>query len=329
MSMPKQSKYKSNKQSNKGLSNPALYVVGALFSTLPMGIMGAVLGYMGENSNALTGFLWGVGIAVALGVVMLIGYFGWEWMKNDADNGRLRPYMLGGLIVAIVISGWLAMGLGEPSCEEYGDAPYNSCTSYADDGFEVTSGQVWDYFWRKLPPFLLICLLIAYIAHSQVEKNRPKHFKSENDGFSVGIFPENISLDQEDGANHYKYKTFDNVQYAIYVSNLEPEEHSRLQQNQHKSIVSWHEFTVSNVTGLDYSEVKYNDGKKQKSPYVYGSYNLKKDIIYYHLTVARDRKLYELSMYIQPNENDNKTSLDKIFFEFVDSFKFTKKEEHN
>lgn len=167
-------------QSDKGLSNPALYVLLTLFATIPMGLIGAFLGYKSETSNAISGFLWGVGIVAILGIVMVIGYLGWKWIKREANEGKVRPYMLCGLLAAIAISGWFAWGLGGPTCVEQSDDPvHTSCVDYADNGFEATTEQRWAEFWSKLPATIIICLLIAYIAHGQVEKNRPKHFKSE------------------------------------------------------------------------------------------------------------------------------------------------------
>lgn len=300
--------------------------IALLSPMFSFGLLGIILGFIGDDFSPLSGFVWGTGLGFVVLAVCGVGMLGWEWVKKEADEGKMRPYMLCGLLVAIAISGWFAWGLGDPTCIEQSDDPVrSSCVDYADDDFEVTAGQRWEEFWSKLPVTLIICLLIAYIAHSGAEKNRPKHFKSEKDEFSVDIFPETISVDLDDDSRHYKYKTSDSTQYAVYVSDLEDEEYSDVRQNLHKSIMSWHKFTVSSVLGIDSGEVECSDGRKQQIPYIYGSYLLKKDIVYYHLTLTRHRKLYELSMYITPLEHEDKSDLDKAFFKFVDSFRFTKK----
>jgi hypothetical protein len=148
------------------------YVILGLFCTLPMGIMGAIFGLMSETSSAITGFLWGIGIAVALSVVMIIGYLGWEWIKKEADKGKLLPFILVGFIAAIIISGFLAINLGNPSCEEYDSDPRGGCISYADDGYETTSTQHWDKFWSTLPVTTIITSLVAVIVRNEMEKNR-------------------------------------------------------------------------------------------------------------------------------------------------------------
>lgn len=310
----------SKKQSDKGLSNPALYVVLALFATLPMGLLGAFIGYNSETSNALTGFLWGIAIAVSLCLVMVAGYIGWDWLKKDANEGRLRPYMIGGLIAAIAISGWFAWGLGDPTCIESTDPDGRptTCLEYADDGFEATPEQRWSEFWSKLPVTLLICLLIAYIAYSQVEKNRPKHFRSEEDNFSVGIFPETIGVSLDEDGNSYKYSPSYGPKYTIDVTQLE-----NFPSSSHKAlgvVESWHRNIVSAATKVPADKVDYEEGEKQDTPYLYGSYPLKKDTTYYHLTLVRYGKIYSLSMYIQSLEHENKSNIDKIFSEFIDSF---------
>lgn len=307
---------KQNKDTPK-----ALYLL-MLLPVLMFGLMGALLEFIGDSSP-LSGFLWGIGIGLVICVAMIVGMFGWEWIKKEASEGKMRPYMLCGLLVAIAISGWFAWGLGEPTCIEQSDDPvYSSCVDYADDSFEVTAGQRWEEFWSKLPVTLIICLLIAYIAHSGAEKNRPKHFKSEKDRFSVGIFPETISVDLDEDGNSYKHSPTFAPQYVIDVVPLE--DFPRSEYKAMEAVESWHKSIVSAATKVSIEKVDYSEGEKQGTPYIYGSYPIKKDFVYYHLTLARYGKMYSLSMYIKPHESENKADLDKIFFAFVDSFKFTK-----
>lgn len=304
----------------KKVNKIGLVAVISLFTLIPMGVLGA---FLSEN-NRLTGFAWGIGIGIALFVLMGVGTFGWEWIKKEADEGKLRPYMLGGLIVAVLISGWFAWGLGDPTCIESTDTDNrgSSCIEYADDGYEATSGQRWEEFWNKLPVTLVICLLVAYIVHSGAEKNRTKHFRSKEDEFSVGIFPETISVDLNDDGNNYKYKHTFGPQYTVFVTRMKD-----LPMNQKETfelLESWHTSAVTEVLGGKTTKVEYEEGEKQKLPYLYGSYQSKKDITYYQLTLIRFDKVYELGMYIKPHKSESTTALNKIFFEFVDSFKFIK-----
>lgn len=314
----------SKKQSDKGLSNPALYVVLALFATIPMGLLGAFLGYIDDDTSLFTGFAWGIGIAIALLIVMGIGMFGWEWIKKEAAEGKLRPFMLSGLIVAIAISGWFAWGLGDPTCIESTDPDGRptTCLEYADDGFEVTSGQRWEEFWSKLPATLLICLLIAYIAHGQSEKNRPKKFNSKVDRFSVGIFPENISVNLDDDGNSYKYRPYDDIQYGIEVIPLEDFPTDRNEVS--KIVEEWHRKIVSAATKVRGEDVEYNNGEKEHSPYLYSCYTLKKGLAYCQLTLSKNERIYYLTLHLHTSKNDNKRDIDRVFFEFVDSFRFTR-----
>lgn len=313
----------SNKQSENGLSNPALYVVLALFATIPMGLLGAFFGHNSETSNAVTGFLWGIAFAVSLCVVMIIGYIGWDWLKNDANEGKLRPYMIGGLIVAIAISGWFAWGLGDPTCIESTDPDGRptTCLEYADDGFEATTEQRWSEFWSKLPVTILICLLIAYIAHSQVEKNRPKHFKSEEDGFSVSIFPESISVTENENTRLYQYKLIDYLEYAINVVPLTEIPHSK--QDMLKTIKSWQEDVRTDVVNADAKRLSSSSsGTRQRAPFVYAAYEEKDGTIYHSYAFIKYGKIYDLYMFTSKNKGYNGHT---VFFEFVDSFRFTKK----
>jgi hypothetical protein len=160
---------KQNKEMTK-----SFYVLLMLIPVFMFGVLGAGLGLIGDNSNPLSGFLWGVGIGVALCVAMVIGMFGWEWIKKEADKGKLYPYILIGFLVAIAISGFLAINLGNPSCEESSEEPYSSCTSYADDGFEATDEQRWQKFWGTLPVTAIITSLVAVIVRNEMEKNKKK-----------------------------------------------------------------------------------------------------------------------------------------------------------
>lgn len=141
---------------------------------LMFGLLGGFMGAVNEHSNFLSGSLWGIGIGVALFIVSGIGYLVWEWIKKEADKGKLLPYVLVGFVAAIAISGLLAVNLGKPSCDETGDAPYSSCTQYADDGFETTSSQRWNKFWGTLPVTVIIASLVAYIVRNEMEKNKKK-----------------------------------------------------------------------------------------------------------------------------------------------------------
>lgn len=152
----------------KKVNKVGLVAVISVFTLLPMGLLGA---FLGEN-NRLSGFAWGIGIGIALFVVMALGMFGWEWIKKEADKGKLLPYILVGIVAAIAISGFLAINLGNPSCEESGDAPYSSCTQYADDGFEATSTQRLNKFWGTLPVTVIIASLVAYIVRNEREKKK-------------------------------------------------------------------------------------------------------------------------------------------------------------
>lgn len=141
---------------------------------LMFGLLGGFLGAMGKNSNFLSGFLWGIGIGIVLCLGTFVAYFVWDWIKKEADKGKLLPYLLVGFAAAVAISGLLAVNLGKPSCEDTGDAPYSSCTQYADDGFEATSTQKWNKFWGTLPVTVIISSLVAYIVRNEMEKKK-KH----------------------------------------------------------------------------------------------------------------------------------------------------------
>lgn len=313
----------SKKQSDNGLPNSALYVVLALFATIPMGLIGAFIGYMSETSSAVTGFLWGIGIATILGVVMLIGYLGWDWIKKEAEEGKLRPFMLSGLIIAIAISGWFAWGLGDPTCIESTDPDGRptTCLEYADDGFEVTTEQRLEEFWSKLPVTLIICLLIAYIAHSGAEKNRSKYFKSEEDGFSVSIFPETIKVTENENTRLYQYKLIDYLEYAVNVIPLVASPQSK--QDMFEAIKSWQEDVMTDVVDADAKKLSSSSsGTRQRAPFVYVAYEEKDGTTYHSYAYIKNRKIYDLYMFTSKNKGYNGHT---VFFEFVDSFRFIKK----
>lgn len=151
--------------------NKALYLL-MLLPVFMFGVMGGFFGLLDDNSSPLTGFLWGIGIGTMLCVVMLIGMFGWEWIKKKTEKGKLLPFMIVGFIAAIAISGFLAINLGNPSCEEYDPDPRGGCISYADDGYETTSEQRWEKFWGTLPVTTIITSLVAVIVRNEKEKNK-------------------------------------------------------------------------------------------------------------------------------------------------------------
>lgn len=152
----------------------SFYLLLMLLPISMFGILGGFIGFVNDHSNFLSGFLWGIGIGIAVCVVCGIGMFGWEWIKKEADKGKLLPYLLVGFVAAIAISGLLAINLGKPSCDESGDPPYSSCVSYADDGFETTSTQKWNKFWGTLPVTVIITSLVAVIVRNEMEKNKKK-----------------------------------------------------------------------------------------------------------------------------------------------------------
>ncbi len=156
---------------NKNKEMPkALYLL-MLIPVFMFGVMGAILEFLGDSSP-ISGFLWGLGIGAVICVVLLVGAFGWEWIKRDAEKGKLLPFLIVGFIAAIVISGFLAINLGRPSCEEYDDDPRGSCITYADNGFESTSDQKWDKFWSTLPVTTIITSLVAVVVRNEMEKNK-------------------------------------------------------------------------------------------------------------------------------------------------------------
>ena len=302
----------------KNVNKVGLIIVISLFALIPMGILGALFG---EN-NRLTGFAWGIGIGIALFVVMGVGAFGWEWIKKEAEEGKMRPYMLCGLLVAIAISGWFAWSLGEPTCIEQSDDPvYSSCVDYADDDFEVTAGQRWEEFWSKLPVTLIICLLIAYIAHSGAEKNRSKYFKSEEDGFSVSIFPETVNVIENENTRLYQYKLMDYLEYAVNVIPLEGSQQNK--QDMLRTIKAWQKEVMTDVVEVDAKKLpSSSSGTRQRAPFVYVAYEEKDGTTYHSYAFIKYGKIYDLYMFTSKNKGYNGHT---VFFEFVNSFRFTKK----
>lgn len=302
----------------KKVNKVGLVAVISLFTLLPMGLLGA---FLSEN-NRISGFAWGIGIGIALFVVMGIGTFGWEWIKKEADEGKLRPFMLCGLIVAIAISGYFAISLGDPSCTESSDDPvYSSCTEYADNGYEATTEQRWTEFWSKLPVTLIICLLIAYIAHSGAEKNRVKHFRSEEDGFSVSIFPENIKAIENENTRLYQYRLMDYLEYAVNVIPLENSPQSK--QDMLKTIKAWQKEVMTDVVEADAKKLSSStSGTRHRAPFVYVAYEEKDGTTYHSYAFIKYGKIYDLYMFTSKDKGYNGHT---VFFEFVDSFRFTKK----
>lgn len=139
------------------------------------GLLGAGLGAIGKNPDPLSGLLWGLGIGVVMCIGAVIWMFGWEWIKKEADKGKLLPFMLVGFMVAFAVSGYLAISLGNPSCiDSETDNRGSTCLEYADDGYEATSEQKWNKFWSTLPVTVIIASLIAFIVRSEMEKNKKK-----------------------------------------------------------------------------------------------------------------------------------------------------------
>lgn len=154
----------------KNVNKVGLVIVISLFTLIPMGILGALLG---EN-NRLTGFAWGIGSVIALFVVMGVGAFGWEWIKKEAEKGKLLPFMIVGVLVAIAISSYLAQSLGNPTCIETTDTDNrgSTCIEYADDGYEASSDQKRDKFWGTFPVTVIITSLIAVIVRNEMHKKK-------------------------------------------------------------------------------------------------------------------------------------------------------------
>ena len=151
----------------------ALYLL-MLIPVFMFGILGGIFGFIDDSSNPLSGFLWGIGIGSALCVVMAAGMFGWEWIKKEAEKGKALPFFLVGLIVAIAISSYLALSMGNPTCIESTDTDNrgSTCIEYADDGYEATSEQKWSKFWSTLPVTIIITSLVAVIVRNEMNKKK-------------------------------------------------------------------------------------------------------------------------------------------------------------
>ena len=146
-----------------------------LIPILLVGLLGGFIGSSSGNHSFTTGFLWGIGVAVVGFAVIALSMFTWEWIKKEAEKGKLLPFILVGIAVALAISGYLAISLGDPTCiESETDNRGSYCLEYADDGYEATSEQKWDKFWSTLPVTVIITFLIAVIVRNHMEKEK-KH----------------------------------------------------------------------------------------------------------------------------------------------------------
>lgn len=158
---------------NSNETPKSLFVLLLLIPVVMFGGMGAFMGIVSGKFSPLSGFAWGAVIAIGLCAIGLVGTYGWEWIKKEADKGKLLPFIIVGVGAAIVISGYLAISLGEPSCmESETDNRGSYCTEYADDGYEATSEQKWDKFWSTFPVTAIITSLIAVIVRYEMEKNQ-------------------------------------------------------------------------------------------------------------------------------------------------------------
>lgn len=159
---------KQNKETPK-----SLFAFLLLIPVIMFGAMGAFMGLLGGKFSPQSGFLWGAVIAIGLCAIGLVGTLGWEWIKKEAEKGKLLPFIIIGIGAAIVISGYLAISLGDPSClESETDNRGSYCTEYADDGYEATSEQKWDKFWSTFPVTAIITSLIAVIVRNHMEKEK-------------------------------------------------------------------------------------------------------------------------------------------------------------
>jgi hypothetical protein len=165
MSVPKQ---------DKDMPKYFMYYL-MLIPVFMFGVLGGFIGFINDNSSAFSGFLWGIGIGIAVCAAIAVGMFGWEWIKKEANKGKLLPFILVGIAVAIAISGYLAINLGKPSCiESDTDNRGSTCIEYADNGYETTSDQKWNKFWSTLPVTVIIASLVAVIVRNEMEKNKKK-----------------------------------------------------------------------------------------------------------------------------------------------------------
>lgn len=153
----------------------SLFAILLLIPVIFFGVLGGIMGLVGGRFSPASGFFWGVVIAIGLFAIGAVGVFGWEWIKKEADKGKLLPFILVGVIVAIAISGYLAMSLGDPTCiDSETDNRGSTCLEYADDGYEATSEQKWSKFWGSLPVTIIITSLVAVIVRNHMEKEKGK-----------------------------------------------------------------------------------------------------------------------------------------------------------
>lgn len=146
-----------------------------LFPAVLIGLLGGFTALSGGNHSFVSGFLWGFGIALVGFAVIALGMFIWERIKKEAESGKLLPFILVGVAVAIAVSGYLAISLGGPTCiESDTDNRGSTCTEYANDGYEATSDQKWSKFWSTLPVTVIIASLVAVIVRNQMEKEKKK-----------------------------------------------------------------------------------------------------------------------------------------------------------
>lgn len=151
-----------------------LIALGAI-QILVLGLIFAFVGFVTQKFSPLSGFYNGASmglILAAVGGTIVIGMFCWEWVKREANKGRLLPYVVCAFAGAVAVSSYLAIDLGKPSCEERDDAPRSSCIEYANDGFEATTNQRWHEFWNTLPVTAVIAILAAVIVHNAMHKKK-------------------------------------------------------------------------------------------------------------------------------------------------------------
>ena len=139
------------------------------------GLIGAFIGFY--SGNALTGFFIGLGIVLTITGLSLAWDRIQEWLKKEMDSGKLFPYILVGIIIAIAWCGYLAINLGQPSCIDY-DSDARSCVEYADNAFSPTNEQMWGKFWNNLPVTALITILVSVIVHSNIHKKMKDEINS-------------------------------------------------------------------------------------------------------------------------------------------------------
>ena len=146
-----------------------------LFPAVLVGLLGGFTVSAGGKQSFITGFTWGLGIALVGIAVIAFGMFAWDKIKKEAEKGKLYPFILIGIVVAIAVSGYLAINLGSPTCVESDtDNRGSSCIEYANDGYDATSDQKWNKFWSTLPVTVIIASLIAVIVRNYMEKEKKR-----------------------------------------------------------------------------------------------------------------------------------------------------------